>query len=482
MKRIITRLAIATGTLFFVSCGDEGVDAEGSKDVLSSSSSAIFDDNAETVASYEDLPNCTSKREGQVWYVEVDDVDYKCIDHVWINLNDKSELDIVSSSSAVLNSDSDQDGHSSSSRVLATESSSSIVSGSDIELPTCSPSDIYDDSKYYCDDGLLYNKCGSSIYDPRKKFCDTLTNLTYELCGGQSYNVNTKFCLEGTIAVKCDGKIYTENQFCYKEKFIFDKCDGKEYDLSEKYCYADAISIKAGKITDLRDDMEYGTVTIGSQTWMAENLNYAAEGSKCYEGESSNCLLFGRLYPWNVAMGLPSSCKNTSCEGQIESKHKGVCPTGWHMPSQTEWTTLKNYVESLDEIPDNAGQWLKNNHVWKKRTGVDGVGFSAFPAGSAYESYMNVYYSYLGTGAFFWSATENALIYGVDCGCTYEPVDENACSFCTEARNTGAFAVGLENDWSFMNTETDVPDPWNGSDRRTVYEKTTYMSVRCVKD
>jgi len=284
---------------------------------------------------------------------------------------------------------------------------------------------------------------------------------------------------------KCDGKVYTENQFCYREKLIFDKCDGKEYDLSEKYCYAGAIAIKGKKITDSRDDMEYGTVTIGTQTWMAENLNYAAEGSRCYDGESSNCRLYGRLYPWNVAMNLSSSCNSTSCKDQIGSKHKGVCPTGWHIPSQAEWTTLIDYVESRDEIPDNAGTWLKNNYVWEKRTGIDGVGFSAFPAGySAYVPYTNKDYWYFGTMALFWSATENQLSYGVDCKCNYIPENENDCLFCSELRDTGAFALLLDDEYGYVRTETSVPDPWSdrGVGGGTINEKAVYMSVRCIKD
>lgn len=465
MKKSITLLAIVTGAQLLVSCGNE-IDVK-------STSSAAPDKNENSAATYKDLPNCTSRVEGEVWYVEDEDFDYKCVDHVWVNLNSNSELDAKQDKTS-----------SSSSSKSAKKSSSSVASVADVELPPCSPTDDFDESKYYCEDGLLYNKCGNGIYDPRKKFCDTQTNLTHDLCGGQSYNVNTKFCLEGAIENKCDGETYTSDQFCYREKLILDKCDGKEYDLSEKYCYAGAIAVKAEKITDSRDDIEYGTVTIGSQTWMAENLNYAAEGSKCYNGEGPYCNLYGRLYPWNVAMNLPSSCTKSNCEDQIKTKHKGVCPTGWHIPSQAEWTTLVNFVESQDEVPDNVAQWLKSGYGWEKGAGVDGVGFSALPAGTASETYTKLYGN-LGTMASFWSATENDLLYGVDCGCTAPPEEEYACAFCTESKETGAFALRLDED-GYVITETSVPDPWNGDvhgvTSRSIYEKEFYMSVRCIKD
>ncbi|MDR0515765.1 MAG: fibrobacter succinogenes major paralogous domain-containing protein [Fibromonadaceae bacterium] len=101
----------------------------------------------------------------------------------------------------------------------------------------------------------------------------------------------------------------------------------------------------------------YKTVKIGNQTWMAENMNYNAAGSVCYENSESNCNKYGRLYNWETAMA--------------------VCPSGWHLPSDDEWTTLENFVSI-----ETAGTKLKAFNGWNDSgNGTDDYGFSALPGG-----------------------------------------------------------------------------------------------------
>jgi uncharacterized protein (TIGR02145 family) len=130
--------------------------------------------------------------------------------------------------------------------------------------------------------------------------------------------------------------------------------------------------------TDSRDGKVYKKVVIGRQVWMAENLNYAAEGSKCYKNKSSNCEKYGCLYDWSTAMR--------------------ACPAGWHLPIDAEWKTLENTVGG------SAGKKLKSTSGWNNNgNGTDEYGFSALPGGYGYSDG-----SFYNTGSYgsWWSATE----------------------------------------------------------------------------
>ncbi len=122
----------------------------------------------------------------------------------------------------------------------------------------------------------------------------------------------------------------------------------------------------------------YRTVNINGQVWMAENLNYDASGSKCYSNGSSNCNTYGRLYNWETA--------------------NKVCPDGWHLPSDSEWTELTDYVGS------GAGTKLKATTGWNSGgNGTDTYGFSALPGGFGFSVGFFFDAGYFG---YWWSATE----------------------------------------------------------------------------
>ena len=134
-------------------------------------------------------------------------------------------------------------------------------------------------------------------------------------------------------------------------------------------------------VVDMRDGKKYKTVKIGSQTWMAENLNYETQDSYCYENDESNCSKYGRLYTWTAA--------------------KKACPSGWHLPSKAEFETLFSSVGGIKI----AGKSLKSKNGWNEGGhGMDAFGFSALPAGHR----INYgFFLYEATGAFFWSSTED---------------------------------------------------------------------------
>ncbi len=116
----------------------------------------------------------------------------------------------------------------------------------------------------------------------------------------------------------------------------------------------------------------FKTVTIGTQTWMAENLNCDVKGSKCYNDDPANCAKYGRLYDWTTAMN--GSASSTS----VPSGVQGVCPKGWHLPSKAEWEVLITAVGGSS----TAGSKLKAKNDWNNDgNGTDDHDFSALPGG-----------------------------------------------------------------------------------------------------
>lgn len=135
-----------------------------------------------------------------------------------------------------------------------------------------------------------------------------------------------------------------------------------------------------GSFTDMRDNNSYKSVKIGSQTWMAENLNFIADSSWCYNDSAVHCKTYGRLYSWNAA--------------------NKACPTGWHLPADEEWTALTDFLGG----EDHAAGKLKSTAEWKIPDSLadNSSGFSAIPGG--YRHYGGKFYS-IGYGGHWWTAS-----------------------------------------------------------------------------
>ena len=162
-------------------------------------------------------------------------------------------------------------------------------------------------------------------------------------------------------------------------------------------------------MTDSRDGQTYKTVTIGTQTWMAQNLNYETANSYCYDDNASYCTKYGRLYTWAAAMDSEGTWSTngkgcgygTTCSPTYPVR--GVCPEGWHLPTRAEFETLVTAIgdESI------AGQKLKSTTGWTAHRDFineDAFAFSALPAGV--RDYYGGYYNE-GNDAYFWSSTED---------------------------------------------------------------------------
>ena len=189
---------------------------------------------------------------------------------------------------------------------------------------------------------------------------------------------------------KEDGKwenYYESGKLMGVWRYIDGKLYGKRelYDENRKLIQLGQL----GSFRDSRDGKTYNTVKIGSQTWMAENLNYNASGSECWANDESYCQKYGRLYKWVTAMK--------------------VCPSGWHLPSDEEWQKLVD-IAGGDEV---AGTKLKIMTMSAKTissNNTDEFGFSAL-LGGCY-SPPSGYYSdgfFIGAGdtGEWWSASED---------------------------------------------------------------------------
>lgn len=154
----------------------------------------------------------------------------------------------------------------------------------------------------------------------------------------------------------------------------------------------------------------YATVTIGTQTWLAENLkstHYAdgttIEGVYDYENNASMGTSYGKLYTWEAAM------RGAAATGNSPSGVQGVCPAGWHLPSTSEWETLTNYVSSHYEVGGSLiGRKLKETGTtfWFEDNGNNDTGFSARGAGIMFMDGEEIAFKNIKEIAYFWSATQ----------------------------------------------------------------------------
>jgi len=192
----------------------------------------------------------------------------------------------------------------------------------------------------------------------------------------------------------------------------------------------------------------YKIVEIGSQVWMAENSNYAVEGSRCY-GEGglvynagtraydttlssseiqANCAQYGRLYDWAMAMALPSKCNGvistSDADCAIGTPHQGICPSGWHIPSNADWDKLFRFVDGTSDTSGmsspydspTAGGRLKAASGWhdddgegeSEGNGAVTYGFAALPGG--YGSSAD-HFSDAGYSGVWWSSSEYDAYY-----------------------------------------------------------------------
>ncbi len=193
-----------------------------------------------------------------------------------------------------------------------------------------------------------------------------------------------------------EGKSYWfwKNDTVYEKNYVNGKLEGiqkfRGYNVTKNFDVIDSLqeyhysagkyvpNIETGVFVDFRDSVSYKTISIGGQTWMAENLRYETKGSYCYAGKKENCEIYGRLYTQKTA--------------------ETACPEGWKIFSQNELWKLgfnSNGLLEYEEKKEKDGKIslipkldffeynLKSSSNWSKDewNGGDKVGFSILPSG-----------------------------------------------------------------------------------------------------
>lgn len=160
--------------------------------------------------------------------------------------------------------------------------------------------------------------------------------------------------------------------------------------------------------TDPRDQQVYKIVTIGNQTWMAQNSNFKTQNSKFYKKDPNNGSTYGRLYTWKDAVDR-------------------VCPSGWHLPTDDDWKTLEMEIGmSLSDVDNSGdrgtdeGKKLKSINNWKSNSnggnGTDDFGFNGQPGGnrgSGGSGNLIPIFQKLGKEGDWWTSTSSSNLYSI---------------------------------------------------------------------
>ena len=188
--------------------------------------------------------------------------------------------------------------------------------------------------------------------------------------------------------------------------------------------YGSAISFttklyeSGGVFTDSRDNNVYKTVIVGNQEWMAEDLKYlpsvigpstsspSISYYYVYDYDGTNIVdakatahydAYGVLYNWPAAMNMAES--STANPSGVQ----GVCPSGWHLPSDAEWTELTKYLDGEEVAGDKLKETGTTHWNSPNENATNETGFTALPGGYRANSGT---FLHIGQFGHWWGATE----------------------------------------------------------------------------
>ncbi len=299
------------------------------------------------------------------------------------------------------------------------------------------PSDY--ESLYFGEEALFWSctENVSTAYPLRIRYDDTYGSIyQYDKANGYSVRClrNNEMSAMENILNNAQEEMQ-QNMLQLMQQMIHDSITPLRNQINQQQNTIDSLGIEVSlstcgliTVSDV-DGNEYHTVRIGNQCWMKENLRTTkyADGTlidlgggststttayRYYPGNnSSNVSTHGYLYNWKAVMG------NASSSDANPSGVQGICPTGWHVPSDAEWTAMEQTQTAMDVSAyggrgDHAGRLASGSWTSSVTPNAPGnmsyayrnaSGFSALPAGAAGSTISN----YFGSYAFFWSATTN---------------------------------------------------------------------------
>ena len=396
LKKFVLGGMVVVAALLGNACGDDGssdspagpADSEvtlssSSDDVVSSSSekNEAISSSRSTSSSSEKAVDGSSSSDGKT-------------------SSSSGKVESSSSGKGEKSSSSEGAAGSSSSDVVAESSSSEKSSSSVAESSSSvesSSSEVPSSSSVVESSSIVAESSSSSM---KPKESSSSEESSSSMKQSSSSVVVSSSSVESVAEIKPNG-YYKSN--CPEGK----KCNYVSTDyLNQKFL----LDNKYGEIRDDRDGKIYKTIKIGEQIWMAQNLNYTTNKSWCFENESSNCDKYGRLYTWAGAIDSLRLYRlaeihcgyNRTCSFLSETKWRGVCPLGWHLPTKAEFDTLVIKVLWRSSALKSNTSWIDENG--NDCSGDDSFGFSAMPAG--WRFYLNNAFDQLGQQAYIWSVSE----------------------------------------------------------------------------
>lgn len=362
-------LTFAAGTISFgmmlSACGDTVTESMG----------------VETVATVDDLQECSADLVGSMALVNKDGKMYYCDGSDWTEMKgDKGEAG-AAGAAGDKGATGDKGG-----KGPTGEEGAKGASGKDGADGGDGKNNVKD---------LAY--CGGESFVPGgEKKLQCLDNHIFATCilkdeSEATYDIATHGCFDGEIKLQCSGEAYDDAKNACVEGKLWNFCGTFADDPNDEFkCEGTAL---VSKMVDARDNQEYKIVKIGDQVWMAENLNFDgtdAEGNSiedaggnllypelekgtsifCYGDDESNCAEYSLMYKYDAAVN--------------------ACPEGWSLPSADDFMHLLTLAGGADQ----AAKKLKATDGWSESSGngTDDFGFSLKAGGYRGESgnYVNV--------------------------------------------------------------------------------------------